>query len=161
MLVTHDQAEALSLADQVAVMRAGRLVQVGRPDDLYGSPVDPAVGEFVGAAVVLPAQVQGSSARCALGTLEVAAGSPQGAARVLLRPEQIELGLPDAAGTDARVADVSYFGHDATVRLLLPTGEHVVARISGPGMPVVGSAVRLSVRGAALVYSEALAGSTG
>jgi iron(III) transport system ATP-binding protein len=152
VLVTHDQGEALSLADQVAVMRAGRLVQVGPPDALYGAPVDPAVAEFVGAAVMLPAVVRASSAACALGDLLVPAGSQQGRARVLVRPEQIELRPESAEGTPARVLSVSYFGHDATVRLLLPQGDEVVARVSGLDMPRVGCAVRLVVRGPVRVY---------
>jgi iron(III) transport system ATP-binding protein len=54
ILVTHDQGEALSLADQVAVMRDGRLAQVGLAHDLYHSPVDPGVASFVGGAVLIP-----------------------------------------------------------------------------------------------------------
>ena len=54
LLVTHDQNEALSLADQVAVMRGGRLVSRRRPSEVYLSPSDPQVAEFVGRAVVLP-----------------------------------------------------------------------------------------------------------
>ncbi len=152
VLVTHDQGEALSLAGQVAVMRAGRLVQVGAPDTLYGSPVDPGVAEFVGAAVVLPAVVRGPSASCALGELAVPEGAGQGSVRVLVRPEQLLLREPGGDGVLARVVDVSYYGHDATVRLLLGGGEQVVARINGPGMPDVGAAVRLAVAGPVLVY---------
>jgi len=152
VLVTHDQGEALSLADHVAVMRDGRLVQVSTPGQLYGSPVDTAVAQFVGAAVVLPATVTAKSAVCALGDLAVPAGSQQGQVQVLLRPEQIELRPPDAQGTPARVVNVSYFGHDATVRLLLPNGEFVVARVDGPELPDVGASVRLAVHGRVLVY---------
>ena len=152
VLVTHDQGEALSLADQVAVMRDGRLVQVSTPDELYAAPVDPAVGQFVGAAVVLPAVVSAAGAVCALGHLAVPVGSAQGPALVLLRPEQIELLAPTAQGTPAEVVEVSYYGHDATVRLLLADGEHVVARVDGPELPPVGTCVRLAVRGPALVY---------
>jgi iron(III) transport system ATP-binding protein len=152
VLVTHDQGEALSLADQVAVMRAGRLVQVGAPEALYGAPVDPAVAEFVGAAVVLAGVVQDGAAACALGRLVAPAGSAQGPVRVLVRPEQIELHPPGAEGAAAQVLDVSYFGHDATVRLRLPEGEQVVARVSGPGLPETGAQVRLVVRGPVRVY---------
>ena len=152
VLVTHDQGEALSLADQVAVMRAGRLVQVGPPDLLYSAPVDPGVAEFVGAAVVLPAVVFGTSAACCLGGLDVPAGTRQGHVRLLVRPEQIELRDATADGTGAQVVDVSYYGHDATVRLLLPEGEQVLARVDGPGMPAVGAQVRVGVRGPVLVF---------
>lgn len=152
MLVTHDQGEALSLADQVAVMRDGRLVQVGRPETLYGAPVDPAVAEFVGAAVVLPAVVVGVAASCSLGELAVPAGCAQGLVRILLRPEQLELA---PAGTAAEVVEVSYYGHDATVRLRLAGGEQVLARVDGPDVPAAGARVHLRVNGPARVYPAA------
>jgi len=152
VLVTHDQGEALSLADQVAVMRDGRLVQVGRPETLYGAPVDPAVAEFVGAAVVLPAVVVGVAASCSLGELAVPAGCAQGPVRILLRPEQLELA---PAGTAAEVVEVSYYGHDATVRLRLAGGEQVLARVDGPDVPAAGARVHLRVNGPARVYPAA------
>ena len=91
VLVTHDQAEALSLADQVAVMRAGRLVQAGPPELVYTAPADESVAEFVGAAVVLPATIRDGHAECVLGRVPVPAGSAAGHGRLLLRPEQLML----------------------------------------------------------------------
>jgi iron(III) transport system ATP-binding protein len=158
VLVTHDQGEALSLADQVAVMRAGRLVQVGAPDQLYRFPADVGVATFVGAAVVLPATVAGDLAIGALGTLPVGPGSSQGAAQVLIRPEQLQM-LPATAsagpGVRARVLEVSYYGHDAAVRLELVDGARVVARVSGSEAPPAGSEVEVVVAGRALVYEQA------
>ncbi|WP_324273451.1 ABC transporter ATP-binding protein [Blastococcus brunescens] len=69
VLVTHDQAEALSMADQVAVLRSGRLVQLTDPRTLYRSPSDLDVATFVGEAVVLDADVRGGTAHCALGAV--------------------------------------------------------------------------------------------
>jgi iron(III) transport system ATP-binding protein len=156
VLVTHDQAEALSLADQVAVMRGGRLVQLDSPERLYRSPSDAGVARFVGEAVLLPAQVRDGLACCALGSLPVRANgavSPEGPARVLLRPEQILLGAPGAgAGVEAKVRDVSFFGHDAAVRLELIGGPEVLARVAGHLLPVPGATVRLTVAGEALAY---------
>jgi iron(III) transport system ATP-binding protein len=157
VLVTHDQGEALSLADQVAVMREGRLVQIGTPDDVYASPVDTGVAEFVGAAVVLPAVVHGELADCVLGSIQVRPGSTQGAAQALIRPEQVEL-RPDASlgGVPARVVEVSYFGHDAAVRLDLLVGTpgtpQIVARVIGGDTPTPGAEVHLAVRGCVPVY---------
>ena len=91
ILVTHDQGEALSLADQVAVMRDGRLAQVGTPKQVYDAPADLDVARFVGGAVVLPAVVEGGHATSVLGTLDVPVGATQGAVEVLVRPEQIVL----------------------------------------------------------------------
>ncbi len=102
VLVTHDQDEALSLADQVAVMRVGRLVQAATPFDLYRSPVDPDVARFVGGATILPATVRSGVATCALGDIELVEARPDGDAQVLVRPEQIRLdgsGRRDDQGT--------------------------------------------------------------
>lgn len=152
ILVTHDQGEALSLADQVAVMRDGQLAQVGSPTELYHSPVDPGVAAFVGGAVLLPAEVAGASARCALGDVTVEPDGTLQAARLLIRPEQIRL-LPETArGVAARVVAVSFYGHDTAVHLELLTGESVVARVFGRDVPTAGTAVRVAVHGPVTVF---------
>jgi iron(III) transport system ATP-binding protein len=170
ILVTHDQGEALSLADQVAVMRDGRLAQVGTPKQVYDAPADLDVARFVGGAVVLPAVVSRARATSVLGTLTVADGVAQGPVEVLVRPEQIILTpsargtsadaapgavplVPGAAGPTATVREVSYFGHDCAVRLQLAgTGEQVTARMVGEDAPEPGAVVSLSVRGPVSVF---------
>jgi iron(III) transport system ATP-binding protein len=154
ILVTHDQAEALSLADQVAVMRAGHLVQLGEPVTVYSRPHDPGVASFVGDAVLLPAEVHDRLAQCALGELGVRNDVPEGAAQVLIRPEQIRLhDTTHGAGVDAVVEDVSYYGHDASARLkLLPDGPRVTARLLGSDLPLPGTPARLTVTGDALAF---------
>jgi iron(III) transport system ATP-binding protein len=160
VLVTHDQAEALSLADQVAVMREGRLVQLDSPTVIYRYPSDPGVATFVGEAVLLPAQVDRGRAACALGVVPVrpaatgAAGQGAGDVQLLVRPEQIRLHPASApTGTEARVAEISYFGHDAAVRLdVLPGGPRVVARVTGQDLPALDSVVRLTVDGEGETY---------
>lgn len=153
VLVTHDQNEALSLADQVGVMRAGCLAQVGSPTELYQAPVDPEVAMFVGGATVLPARVTGGLARCALGDLSVPTGEAPGDAQVLIRPEQIQVGEGGEDGVEARVSEVSFYGHDAALRLdLLPTGPHVVARTMGSAVPSTGAIVRLRVTGSVRLF---------
>ncbi|MDX6714592.1 MAG: iron(III) transport system ATP-binding protein [Baekduia sp.] len=158
VLVTHDQAEALSLAGEVAVMREGRIVQVDAPERVYGRPMDPDVAAFVGESVLLPAAFDGAVATCALGTLAVVDGAPpRGAASVLVRPEQIAIGTGD--GVAAEVTEVSYFGHDAAVRLrLLDGGTRVVARVIGAGAPAPGDRVALAVRGSVVAYADRSAG---
>ncbi|MFC5993658.1 ABC transporter ATP-binding protein [Pseudonocardia hispaniensis] len=146
VLVTHDQAEALSLATRVAVMRDGRIVQEASPAELYRHPVDRGVAAFVGDIVVLPATVCAGVAQCALGGLPVAAPAAEGPATVLLRPEQIALDGGDD-GVPAHVVDIEYYGHDAVVRLTLGPACHVTARCPGYALPAVGERVRLSVRG--------------
>ncbi len=154
VLVTHDQSEALSLADQVAVMRDGDLAQVGTPHEVYRAPADLGVAEFVGAAVVVDADVVGSSAASDLGPLHVLPGFGVGPARLLVRPEQIELVGHWRQGVEARVVDVSYFGHDAAVRLqVLASGRLVTARVSGTSVPMPDTLVRVSVTGPVAAYS--------
>ncbi len=148
LLVTHDQGEALSLADQVAVMRAGRLVQVAAPAELYRRPADAGVAEFLGGVVPLAATVSGGVATLVLGEVPVGAGTPDGARLVLLRPEQI--GLCPAA--DARVSgvvdEVSYYGHDAAVRIRVGDAS-VLSRVGGDAVPELGARVGLVLLGPA------------
>jgi iron(III) transport system ATP-binding protein len=151
ILVTHDQDEALALADQVAVMRDGRVAQLASPVELYRAPVDSAVAGFVGSVVILPAAISGQIASTPLGDISIPAGTSRGGAQVLVRPEQLVLGAADA-GVRAVVDDVSFFGHDATVRLtLVDSGLNVEARVPGTDVPAVGDAVGITIRGAGSV----------
>jgi iron(III) transport system ATP-binding protein len=153
LLVTHDQSEALSLADQVAVMREGTLAQVGTPHEVYRAPADLGVAEFVGAAVVVDADVVDGSAASDLGRLHVMAGHEAGPARLLVRPEQIVLVGSTQEGVEALVVDVSYFGHDASVHLQVQeSGRLVTARVSGLSVPVPGTVVHLRVTGPVAAY---------
>jgi iron(III) transport system ATP-binding protein len=155
VLVTHDQAEALSMAEEVAVMRDGRIVQSGPPELLYGAPADPWVAGFVGEAVWLPAVMDGEQARTPLGTLPLTPldyGAPAGPVRVLLRPEQIVLAPPGAPDTvPAAVERRDFYGHDAMLGLRLADGTPVAARIFDPAAvpPAVGDEVALRVCGTA------------
>jgi len=157
LLVTHDQSEALSLADQVAVMRDGALVQVGTPHEVYRAPADLGVATFVGSAIVVETEVVDGSAPSDLGRLYVMAGSENGhisgRARLLVRPEQIELAGSSEAGVQAKVVDVSYFGHDAAVHLqVLGSGRLVTARVLGMSVPLPETVVHVSVRGPVAAY---------
>ena len=152
VLVTHDQAEALSMADQVAVLRGGRLVQLADPRTLYRSPRDLDVATFVGESVVLDADVRAGRAHSVLGVLDLERACPDGPARVLLRPEQLRLGPVSAAGPRARVRAVDFFGHDARVRLELPSGVEFSARLEGRDLPAAGDDVTVGVLGAALPF---------
>ena len=152
VLVTHDQAEALSMADQVAVLRGGRLVQLTDPRTLYRSPRDLEVATFVGEAVVLDAEVRAGRAHCALGVLDLERDVADGPARVLLRPEQLRLGAPGPGLPGGRVRAVDFYGHDARVWLELPGGLTVSARLEGTELPVEGQDVSVSVLGPALHF---------
>jgi iron(III) transport system ATP-binding protein len=157
LLVTHDQAEALSMGREVAVLRDGRIVQVASPEVLYRRPVDAELARFVGEAVLLPGVARAGWVMCALGRLPLAAGMPEGVVQVLVRPEQIRL-VPaaDAGGIRARVFDVTYFGHDASVRLQV-AGERepimVAARVPGHMDPRPGQEVTLAVGGQVVTFA--------
>jgi iron(III) transport system ATP-binding protein len=99
VMVTHDQGEALSFADQVAVMHEGRVLQAGDPRDLYFRPATPFVAEFLGDAIILDAVCDSGVATCRLGRIPVASAPSNGPTTILLRPEQIVL-APARAGDD-------------------------------------------------------------
>jgi iron(III) transport system ATP-binding protein len=160
VLVTHDQAEALSMADQVAVMRAGRIVQQGTPATIYRDPVDPWVASFVGEAVLIPAMVEGGLASSPLGPLPVTDPTFQGPATALVRPEQIRLRRAPAAADPATmpagpatVVRHDFHGHDALVRLRLHDGTLVTARVFDAAAPLAaGDEVMVTVDGPARVF---------
>jgi iron(III) transport system ATP-binding protein len=91
VLVTHDRDEAMSFADQLLILRSGRLIQAGPPRQLYLAPRDEGVAAFLGQAIILDAEITGKTARCRLGEVPVANPAPQGPCRILLRPEQLHI----------------------------------------------------------------------
>ena len=154
VLVTHDQAEALSLGARVAVLRHGRLAQVATPQALYRQPLDPAMARFVGEAVLLPGEARGQAVRCALGELLLLLPA-HGAVSVLIRPEQLRL-LPAGATATLRavVEHARFGGHDASVTLRV-RGLTVTARVPGYAMPDIGAELGLAVEGAVVAYPVA------
>ncbi len=161
LLVTHDQEEALSLADLVAVMRGGRIVQAADPQTLYRDPVDADVAHFVGEAVLLEGRLDGDYAETPLGHLRTRGGDgADGAwATLMLRPEQILCHPVPMVGDGAhgRVLSTEFYGHDATARIALegPAGLEVVARALGHRAPRVGEEVVVEVEGTAVAYPDA------
>ena len=131
LFVTHDQEEALSLADRVAVMREGRVEQIGTPEEIYSRPSSRWMAEFVGEIEVLPGHAEGGRAECELGSLPSEAGI-EGAVDVLVRPESLAIGLqgPQRAAS-AEVVSRQFFGHDQLVELKLPSGQVIRSRRLG------------------------------
>jgi iron(III) transport system ATP-binding protein len=152
VLVTHDQEEALSIADRVAVMRTGRVLQVDTPAALYAHPVDPFVAAFVGDADVLPGRLDGGAVDTALGVLAAANAGAAGPVSVVVRPEQVHLTL-DAAG-GARVHQIEYFGHDQLVTVGVAGGQRVRARLGSAHVLAPGDLVSVAVTGTVLTYPE-------
>jgi iron(III) transport system ATP-binding protein len=157
ILVTHDQEEALSFADRVAVMRDGRLLQVGTPREIYWKPRDAMVASFLGDAIVLPATLSGGFADCVLGRVPTDS-SRSGAATIMLRPEQIKLRSDD--GTDAavraRVLRVEFGGASCAVSLepcAEPGSPPLVLHKPFAEPPEAGALVRVEIAGRAHVLS--------
>jgi putative spermidine/putrescine transport system ATP-binding protein len=123
VFVTHDQAEALSVADRVGVMRAGRLEQVASPDELYERPATGFVAEFVGTMNRLPASLSGGAVEV-LGTRRPLAGaSTTGAVEALIRPEALVV----TAGGAGRVVTRTFSGASTRLLVALPDGVEVRA----------------------------------
>ena len=119
ILVTHDQEEALGMADQVAVIRSGELQQVGTPEDIYYSPTTPFVANFVGQADFIPGQVLGSMIHTELGIFPCSAKLPSGPAKLMIRHEAVN---PKPAGVLATVEEREFLGGEILYRLRLPSG---------------------------------------
>jgi iron(III) transport system ATP-binding protein len=160
VLVTHDQEEALSFADRVAVVRDGRVVQVASPDQLYERPVDLETARFVGELVELDASVTADGiATCVLGEVRVPDAPTAGARGVIvLRPEQLavvdERGVGDAPARGAlgTVRSCSYHGHDSLLLVELAEGDEVPVRVPGGRGARPGDLVRVVVGGTGLLF---------
>jgi iron(III) transport system ATP-binding protein len=157
VFVTHDQEEALSVAEQVAVMMAGRVMQVGTPTEIYTQPVSRDVGEFVGNANFLQGQVIESMVDCELGRIPVDA-SFTGAADVMVRAESI--GISETAGTPGEVVAVDYFGHDQMVDVRLETGTIVQIRLLAARQMPIGQQVGVFVKGEVFAFPARLRAGT-
>jgi iron(III) transport system ATP-binding protein len=157
VLVTHDQGEALSFADELAVMVAGRFTQVGPTRDVYECPADLETARLVGSALVVPGTVLDGYVETPLGRIPLRVPSPRGAAEVMLRPEQ--LNVWPAEDGPAIVEGVHYFGHDRLLDLVWPgSGLQVQARVPGHLDCEIGERVEIVVDGAALAFPLTTAG---
>ena len=156
LLVTHDQEEALSMADSVAVMRSGVIVQHGPPQDVYRLPNDLWVANFVGRANIVHGDVTSpGKVDTALGTLVLTDQGDElaGAVDVVIRPEQLQLVASSDGDDVATVEDRRYFGHDVVVGVCLPTGERLLVRLPSAEPMPVGSRVTVTCREPVLAFA--------
>ena len=161
ILVTHDQEEALSFADQVVVLDKGRLLQAGPPRELYARPASPVVASFLGEAILLPAQIGEGWAECAMGRVTVRDGGFRGPARLMLRPEQVSLARAGEGGAaQGEVIDIEFAGAFFTVGIrLLPRAGHALPpdeirlRLPLADPPELKEMVALAVSGAAHFFA--------
>lgn len=149
VLVTHDQEEALSVADQLAVLRDGVVAQFGTPEELYNDPVDLEMARFLGDSNLVEGTVDGQLVRTALGALLVRPGRNHnvplsGPALVLVRPEQIAISaVRGAHGVPGRVVHAAFHGHDSVLEVCSDA-------------PQLKGVIRVRVQGASLLGENAL-----
>jgi iron(III) transport system ATP-binding protein len=150
ILVTHDQEEALSLADRVAIMRSGTIIQVGTPTEIYNAPADLGIATFLGDSVLIDGEVVDGKVHTSLGKLTALNHIEDGQKGVVaVRSENFYL-QPNPNG-DSEVIGRVFFGHDAVVEVQTPS-QKIRARSNGPFAPEVGMRVTVWVRGAVNFY---------
>jgi putative spermidine/putrescine transport system ATP-binding protein len=151
LFVTHDQEEALAVADRVGVMREGRLEQIAAPHELYSRPVNDFVADFVGITNQLPGTASGGRAQVLGGSVPLLPGSPEsGPVVVLVRPEHIDL-VPDPDGA-ATVVSASFLGSNGRV-IIDPgpgqrsaDGEPVLVQVPSSAVSRYAPGMRVSAR---------------
>jgi len=144
LFVTHDQEEALSIADRVAVMRAGKLEQCAAPAELYGRPTTAFVAEFVGTMSRLPGHLTDGAVEVLGQRLPVDGEAPAGPeVDVLVRPEAIHVNADDAG--DARVIGTAFLGAVVRVSVLLADGTEVKADLPTHEATTLGAGVAVRV----------------
>ena len=159
IFVTHDQEEALSLADEVAVMLDGTVAQKAAPEVLYHNPASREVAEFVGEANFIPGTHENGRLSCVLGEVP-ACGECTGSVEAMLRPEALRLRPLTNGGLSGQEAEATvlareFYGHDQLIKLRLDSGPILCSRLGGgPGFRP-GERVAVAVAGRAVVFPRA------
>ncbi len=122
VLVTHDRGDAMSIADRIAVMDAGKIIHVSAPEGLYFQPATPTAARYGGEVQFVQGVAKGSYAETPLGRLPLSNGKLEGPVDVLVRPEWIEA---RAGGVKARVVERRFEGASTRVRFALADGEEL------------------------------------
>jgi spermidine/putrescine transport system ATP-binding protein len=166
VFVTHDQEEALTMSDRIAVMRAGAVQQVGTPREIYEAPVNRFVADFIGETNLLPVRVAALSAgmaRCVLPggreiTCPAAETGAEGEHHLSIRPERLSLGDPERAPLAGTVERLIYLGTDLQAHARLDTGEPVHVRLQNAlrtAVPEPGQRIGLEIEeGAARLLAD-------
>jgi iron(III) transport system ATP-binding protein len=164
LLVTHDQDEALSMADHVAVIRRGRICQRDTPQGMYANPADADLARFVGEANLIDGVFAPTWVKTPFGNLMLnrsangnAPHEPDTPAVVLIRPEQVRLQPPGSVGLGlpGRVLDYRYHGHEAMIRVAPDAGDTdlvLLARASGRLEFQPGSQVSIVIQGPVVAW---------
>ncbi len=152
LMVTHDAEEAMFMADRIAVMRAGHLVQVGTPETLYCAPADAFVAEFFGEVNRLSGKVENGRIATPLGDLPASTLNDGEEAEILIRPEAIRLLPADSSresGNEARVVAARMLGRSSLVHLCLCKRAHhhlhLHSRMPGRFLPQEDAVLRIEL----------------
>lgn len=152
IFVTHDQEEALSLVDAVAVMLNGRVCQMATPQKLYRQPISREVATFIGDANFIPGIGHGRHIESLLGTLDSQL-PVEGPVDVLVRPENIEIAPAPSDANAHRVRQQLFFGHDQLVTVQLASGENIDVRLGPAYTFATNQPVSVRVRGPVMAYA--------
>jgi spermidine/putrescine transport system ATP-binding protein len=144
LYVTHDQEEALTMSDRLAVMNSGRIVQIGTPREVYEEPADTYVADFLGVSNLMEVDVveRGPGARCCVklgeSALDVERGDVDslGAAHAVIRPERVRIephGSPGPNRVSAMVERLVFLGAATQIMLRLPAGAQLQALVQNDG----------------------------
>jgi len=144
VFVTHDQEEALDLADRVAIMKDGELIQLGKPNEVYENPADPFVYGFLGPACQMSGTVHDGRLTVADWETEAPEGAPEGPVQVYFRPDEVAFAPADGAGLAADVKAIAARGPDVRIECVIE-GRTVELEAHGPTLPP-GVAPGLSLR---------------
>ena len=166
LYVTHDQEEAMAISDRIAVMRGGRIDQLGTPEAIYEEPETAFVADFVGGSNWLDGELEGRTLRHAAGNAILLPASfgladrAGGAIRISLRAEHLDLAAPDddRPFLEGTVLVRSYLGRHTRLRVRLRDGTEIDADVIGAAPPTEGQTVRLGFAATALRLFDAQTG---
>jgi iron(III) transport system ATP-binding protein len=146
ILVTHDQEEALSIADRIAVLFNGKIDQFGSPEDVYERPSTREVAAFIGDAQFLPGVAENGTVTSELGTLDLLEPA-EGEVDLLLRPEMITVSPynDDPTAIAGTVTTRRFFGRDQQINVMLTSGTEITARIPTINRFTAGELVAITV----------------
>ncbi|MGI9306747.1 MAG: ABC transporter ATP-binding protein [Gammaproteobacteria bacterium] len=131
--VTHDQREALTMSDRIAVINGGNVEQLGAPREIYDRPKNPFVADFIGESALLPVRAQNGEIRRNGAPLSSADSPPDGEYLLLLRPEWLEIAEGETGEDNifsGAITSSSYQGETVMLQITLDGGENIGARIS-------------------------------
>ncbi len=137
IFVTHDQEEALTMSDRIAVMSKGKILQVGSPHDIYEKPATRFVANFIGETNFLDGMMSGKKVKLDAGPMIAATApegyTPNGKVTVVLRPEHVSLVALKQADLKGKVENIVYFGTDTHIHVNLSNGQPFMLRQQNAG----------------------------